>query len=193
VKKPIFRVIRGGGADYHDPASIGRKMTLETEDGDMDFSRKVIRAYGVVERIIIYILLAMLTLVVSFAMVTFAAEIFRRLWLRLSGAPPDPASASEFLHQFAIYREVFGTFLLILIGVELIKTIVTYLQSHELHIEVVFTVAMIAIARHAIDVDIEKVSPMTIIGMGAMVLALALSYYYFRKATADRRPRDDST
>jgi uncharacterized membrane protein (DUF373 family) len=158
----------------------------------MDFSRIVVRVYGVVERIIIYVLLAMLTLVVSFATVTFAAEIFRRLWLRLSGAPADPASASEFLHQFSIYREVFGTFLLILIGVELIKTIVTYLQSHELHIEVVFTVAMIAIARHAIDVDIEKVAPMTIIGMGAMVLALALSYYYFRKATADRRSKDES-
>jgi uncharacterized membrane protein (DUF373 family) len=158
----------------------------------MSFSRRVIELYAVIERIIIYILLAMLTLVVSFATVTFAAEILRRMWLRVSGAPLDPASASEFLRQFAIYREVFGTFLLILIGVELIKTIVTYLQSHELHIEVVFTVAMIAIARHAIDLDIEHVSPMTIIGMGAMVLALALSYFYFRKATAGRRRDGDS-
>jgi uncharacterized membrane protein (DUF373 family) len=158
----------------------------------MDFSPKVIRAYGVIERIIIYVLLAMLTIVVLFATYTFAAEIIRRLWLRLSGAPPDPASVSAFLHQFSIYREVFGSFLLILIGVELIKTIVTYLQSHELHVEVVFTVAMIAIARHAIDLDIERVSPMTIISMGAMVLALALSYFYFRKATADRRTKDDT-
>ena len=158
----------------------------------MDLSRKVVRAYGVVERVIIYILLVMLTVVVLNATLIFAAEILRRLWIRISGGVPDPASASEFMHQFAIFREVFGTFLLILIGVELIKTIVTYLQSHEMHVEVVFTVAMIAIARHAIDLDIERVTPLTIIAMGAMVLALALSYFYFRKATADRRPADDT-
>ena len=90
-------------------------------------------------------------------------------------------SALEFLHEFAYFRQVFGAFLLILIGVELMRTVVTYLERHELHVEVVFTVAMIAIARHAIDIDIENVEPVALVGMGALILALTLGYYLYRR------------
>ena len=65
------------------------------------------------------------------------------------------------------------------------RTVVTYLERHELHVEVVFmvfTVAMIAIARHAIDVDIEHVEPVALIGMGALILALTLGYFLYRRA-----------
>jgi uncharacterized membrane protein (DUF373 family) len=150
----------------------------------MGVQNRVFTIYGIVERIVIYVLLVMLTLVVFNATWIFSAEIISRLWQRLSGAPPDVASAAEFLHKFSIVRQWFGAFLLILIGVELMKTIVMYLKSHEMHVEVVFTVAMIAIARHAIDVDIEQSQPLTMVGMGVMVLSLAVGYYYFRKAAA---------
>lgn len=158
----------------------------------MGFQNRVIAVYGVVERIVIYVLLFMLTLVVFNATWIFSAEIISRLWQRMSGSPPDVASAAEFLHKFSIVRQWFGAFLLILIGVELMKTIIMYLKSHELHVEVVFTVAMIAIARHAIDVDIENSQPLTMMGMGAMILALALGYYYFRKAVTARSTVEES-
>jgi hypothetical protein len=93
-------------------------------------------------------------------------------YLHLPRARQPQESALEFLKKFAMLRQVFGAFLLILIGVELMRTVVTYLEKHELHVEVVFTVAMIAIARHAIDVDIEHIDPLALLGMGALIVAL---------------------
>jgi uncharacterized membrane protein (DUF373 family) len=74
-----------------------------------------------------------------------------------------------------MFREVFGRFC-DLIGVELMRTVVTYLERHELHVRS-FTVAMIVIARHAIDVT-SNVEPMALI-KGALILALTLGYYLF--------------
>jgi uncharacterized membrane protein (DUF373 family) len=73
---------------------------------------------------------------------------------------------------------------MILIGLELMKTIVMYLDERVIHVEVVFSVAMIAIARHAIDVDFNNVPPLAMIGIGAIIIALAVGYFYFKKASA---------
>lgn len=148
----------------------------------MQVREAVLRSYVVVERVIILALLVLLMLVVFSATAQFAIEILRRTWHLLLGTRLGPESALEFLHKFAMFRQVFGAFLLILIGVELMRTVVTYLESHKLHVEVVFTVAMIAIARHAIDVDIEHVEPIALIGMGVLILALTLGYYLYRRA-----------
>jgi uncharacterized membrane protein (DUF373 family) len=44
-------------------------------------------------------------------------------------------------------------------------------------------VAIIAIARHAIDLDLKHLDPMQLIGLGALLIALAAGYFFFRKAT----------
>lgn len=43
-------------------------------------------------------------------------------------------------------------------------------------------VAMIAIARHAIDVDYKTLPALSMIGTGAIIIALAIGYYYFKRA-----------
>jgi len=45
------------------------------------------------------------------------------------------------------------------------------------HVEVVFTVAMIAIARKVIILDIKEVSSLTLIGIGVIIVALSAGYY----------------
>jgi uncharacterized membrane protein (DUF373 family) len=142
----------------------------------------VLKIYAVVERVIVLILLLLLILVVGVATLQFAFEIPRRVWFLLLGNRLGTGSAVAFLQSFAHFGQVFGAFLLILIGVELMRTVVTYLERHELHVEVVFTVAMTAIARPAIDVDIEHVDPLALIGMGALILALTLGYFLYRRA-----------
>ena len=72
------------------------------------------------------------------------------------------------------------------------KTVVAYLDEHELHVEVVFTVAMIAIARHAIDLDLAVTPPLTLVGMGVLIVALACGYYIFRKAYTKKEVKPDS-
>ena len=77
---------------------------------------------------------------------------------------------------------MFAGFLMILIGLELMKTIVMYLDEHIIHVEVVLSVAMIAIARHAIDVDYKTAPPLSMIATGVIIIALAAGYYFFKKA-----------
>lgn len=151
----------------------------------MTIGARVYRLYTYLERTIVVVLLVMLMVVVVWATWALTAELLTRLFLRLSGGVRiDSEWSGEFARSFNIVREVFGAFLVILIGLELMKTVVMYLDKHVLHVEVVLTVAVIAIARHAIDLDIAHVEPLTLVGMGAMILALAIGYYYFRKASA---------
>jgi hypothetical protein len=43
----------------------------------------------------------------------------------------------------------------------------------------------VAIARHTIDLDMKEASPLLLIGIGFLLLALSLGYYFFRRATGE--------
>ena len=92
-----------------------------------------------------------------------------------------------------LLHDVFAGFLMLLIGLELMKTIVMYLEEHIIHVEVVLSVAMIAIARHAIDVDYKVVPPLAMIGMGSIIIALAVGYFFFKKASLINPPNANGT
>jgi uncharacterized membrane protein (DUF373 family) len=76
--------------------------------------------------------------------------------------------------------DIFGLFLLVLIGVELLETIKAYLKDNVVHFEVVLTVAMIAIARKVITLDVKELAGMTLVGIAAIIVALAAAKYYYR-------------
>ncbi len=77
--------------------------------------------------------------------------------------------------------EVFGFFLMILIGLELLATVRAYLRQARLCVEVVFLVAMIAIARKVIVLDYKEVPPLMLLGLAALLLALAGGYVFLRR------------
>jgi len=80
--------------------------------------------------------------------------------------------------------DIFGFFLLILIGVELFETIRAYLIEHIVHVEVVVEVGLIAIARKVIILDIKEVPADTMLGIAAIIIALAAAFFlilYTRK------------
>jgi uncharacterized membrane protein (DUF373 family) len=143
-----------------------------------------LKLYGIFESVVVFALLVMLMAMVGWGTVILGSELVGRLVARLAGGPPMPvADLAEFFERFRLLHEVFGAFLLILIGLELMKTVVMYLARHELHVDVVFTVAMIAIARHAIDLNLSQTPPLLLIGMAALIVGLSLGYYFFRKST----------
>ena len=89
---------------------------------------------------------------------------------------------AELAEAMKAVHEVFAQFLLILIGLELLKTISMYLEDNVVHVEVVFEVAMIAIVRHAIDMDYRHADPLTIVALALLMIGAALGYYYYKKA-----------
>jgi len=78
--------------------------------------------------------------------------------------------------------ELFGLFLLVLIGVELFETIQTYYLERVIRVEVVVTVAIIAISRKVIILDYKSLSSFTFLDVGGVILALAIAYYLIKKA-----------
>jgi uncharacterized membrane protein (DUF373 family) len=78
--------------------------------------------------------------------------------------------------------EIFGFFMMILIGLELLESIRTYLADDLLHVEVVFLVAMIAIARKVIILEVKDLDSLQLAGIASIILALALGYYFVKKA-----------
>ena len=77
--------------------------------------------------------------------------------------------------------DIFGLFLLVLIGIELVGTLKTYLTENEIHVEVVFMVALIAIGRKVIILDVKELSSLTLIGIAAIIISLSVGYYFFKR------------
>ncbi len=82
---------------------------------------------------------------------------------------------------------IFGYFLLILIGIELLETFRIYLKEHAINVQVVFLVAMIALARKVIILDSKEMQSLTLVGIGFIILALAAGYYLVKKSQDEVR------
>jgi uncharacterized membrane protein (DUF373 family) len=119
-----------------------------------------------IERLLVLSLLVMMVSIVILSTVELG-------WIIIK----DIITPPMFLLDINELLDIFGMFLLVLIGIELLETVKMYLSSKTVHVEVVFTVAMIAIARKVIILDIKEVSSLTLIGIGVIILALSTGYF----------------
>ncbi len=78
--------------------------------------------------------------------------------------------------------DIFGYFLLVLIGVELIETLKAYVKKDTIHVRVVLEVALIAMARKVIIEEPNTVPGLTLFGIAALILALGIAFYFERQA-----------
>ncbi|MBR8827594.1 MAG: phosphate-starvation-inducible PsiE family protein [Gomphosphaeria aponina SAG 52.96 = DSM 107014] len=78
--------------------------------------------------------------------------------------------------------DIFGYFLTILIGLELIDATKIYLVEEVVHVEVIFLVAIIAIARKVIILDVKALPPVTLFGIASIILSLSVGYYLLKQA-----------
>jgi uncharacterized membrane protein (DUF373 family) len=78
--------------------------------------------------------------------------------------------------------EVLGNFLLVLIGIELLDTIMEYFRENAIHVEIVVLLSIIAIARKVILLNPNNTSGFELIGIGIVIMGLAGAYYLIKKA-----------
>ena len=121
------------------------------------------------QKIIVVSLIAMMVLTVFLATIELA-------WMLIL----DITTAPMFLLEIQELLDLFGLFLLVLIGIELIETLRTYLTDHEIHAEVVFTVALIAIGRKVIILDVKELPSLTLVGIAAIILAMSFGYFLLK-------------
>ncbi|MBD3420202.1 MAG: phosphate-starvation-inducible E-like protein [Chitinivibrionales bacterium] len=77
--------------------------------------------------------------------------------------------------------EVFGFFMMVLIGVELLETLKSYITKKAIHVEVVLLVAIIAVARKVIILDYKSVTFEMMVGIASVTIALAAGYFLVKK------------
>ena len=130
------------------------------------------------ERAITHTLLVLMAGVVLLATIELA-------WILVK----DVLTPPYFLLEVHELLELFGLFLLVLIGIELLHSVKTYIVRREFHLETVLTVAMIAVARKIIVLDPKEWPEGALLGIAALVIALALGYYVMRRS---RRESGDS-
>ncbi|HSZ03442.1 MAG TPA: phosphate-starvation-inducible PsiE family protein [Terriglobales bacterium] len=124
-----------------------------------------------VQKFTVLALAAMLCLVVILSTLHLGVLIADEIW-----QPP------RFLIRVQGLLEIFGYFLLVLIGVELIETLKAYLKKDVIHIRVVLEVALIAMARKVIVEEPNTVPSLTLFGIAALILALGIAFHVERQA-----------
>ena len=83
--------------------------------------------------------------------------------------------------------DLFGLFLMVLIGLELMHAIREFVQKHTIHAEIMMLVAITAIARKIVIMDADTTEPLAYFAVGFVALALTGGYYLIRRSrkTAD--------
>ena len=114
-----------------------------------------------------FVVLIIMTIVVALAIVELGIILYVDIF--------NPRSSVLFLEIEELFR-IFGFFFIILIGFELLETVEMYFKENIIRAEVVLLVAVIAVSRKVILLDLEKYDPLAIIGLGLIILALGGCY-----------------
>jgi len=122
------------------------------------------------ESVIILMLIVLMMAVVTLSALELAVVLFDKI----SSPPVLLLNLQELL-------ELLGFFMMVLIGLELLETIKNYLTQHALHVEVVLLVAMIAVSRKVIILDMKETSAELMIGIAILLFSLSGSYYLIKK------------
>lgn len=124
------------------------------------------------EKIMIQALMVMMAVVLGLATLDLG-------WLIIKDIIKSPL----FFLSISDLLDIFGLFMLVLIGIELLESIMkTYITQDQPHYEVVLSVAIIAIARKVIILDVKEMDSMSLFGIASIIIALTVGYYLTKKA-----------
>ena len=135
----------------------------------------MIKYISALRRLIILILVLSITAVLLYS----TAHVVYSTFINLINIPFVEFSSDSIV-------SIFGSLLIILIGVELLETVKIFLKDDVVHVEIVILVAIIAIARKVITWDYSKYSFEQLIGLAVMLLALSAGYYLIKKSDASK-------
>lgn len=148
------------------------EMGIMTDD-----RRKPERLFGfmrMVERGV-FITLALLMML---AVVVSTIEL---AWILISELRKPPTMLLDIRNLL----EVFGFFMMILIGLELLEIMKSHITAKHIQIEIVLLVALIAISRKVIILELKTMSPWVLIGIAAIIMGLSMGYFLIARARKD--------
>lgn len=127
------------------------------------------KIFHTVETYIATTLLVLMGLVV----ISGAVELAYGIFLSMIEPPGFFVGVAELL-------DLFGLFLMVLIGLELMTSIKMYLKDHMIHAEMMFLVALTAVTRKIVILDAARSEPLVIFGIGFLIISLSAGYYLLK-------------
>ena len=135
-------------------------------------------------------MLGVLEAILALGIVAAIAIVVLLLIRRVPQAATDIDNIADL--QAAI-QALFAGVLLVVLGLELMDTLRNYFIEHRLRVELLISVALIAVARHVIQLDYEHSNPWLVAAMAFLVLSLTASYVGVRVFIRNGRPDTDSS
>ncbi len=121
-------------------------------------------------------IITILTIMMAFVLLLSTIEL---VWVIIK----DILTPPFFILDINELLDIFGLFMLVIIGIELLETIMkTYLMEAVNHIEVVLSVSIIAISRKVIILDIKEVPSISLIGIGIIIISLLGGYFLLKRS-----------
>jgi uncharacterized membrane protein (DUF373 family) len=158
--------------EEHDESVMHQELSTKHHD-------PLIRVLHYAIRICIKVLAVLMVFVIFLGVL----DVVYQLYNDLSSPPLLYLSVSEI---FAI----FGTFMVVLIAVEIFINIRLYLGSNTLPIQLVIATALMAIARKVIVLDLKETPPEYVYAIGVVTLALGVTYWLV--AASMHKPETDT-
>src|SRR5258706_10886642 len=92
-----------------------------------------------------------------------------------------PSTGSSFRVDIPRLFEMFSLFLIVLVGLELLRSVKSYLAQGEIKGEIVIEAAIIAIGNKLITLDIKLATAGELLGLAAILVGLAALYFVLKK------------
>ncbi len=139
---------------------------------------RIARVVGTFERGVVLALMGLLFVVITLSALNLG-------WL----VAHDLVKKRLLLLDLEDMLELFGSFLLVLIGMELLTSMKSYLFERVIHLEVVLEVALVAVAQKVIILDASRTEGAKLIGLAGLIVALAAALWSVRARRRRRRSR----
>ena len=150
---------------------------LSTQDRITKFIEKVELMAVSTLQLLVALLVAIATIVLCF--------IFAK---RLRNELTQVESIETFL---SVMQNSFAGILTVVLALELLETLKAYYNEHRIRLEVILIVAIIAAARHVLEVDFEHTTGVQLLGFSAVIISLTLGYFLVKKSQSLPTPEDD--
>ncbi len=145
----------------------------------MNTFEKIIKS---IERIIIVTLVALMAIVLVLSTAEVAVIIVNEL--------SNPFESKGIIIDINSLMEIFGFFLIVLIGFELFETVKLYLKENVFHGEVILLVSLIAVSRKVIVLNYSEEDPLTLFAIAAIITAISFGYYLLKKTLRSDKTKD---
>lgn len=142
-------------------------MSWEYADNMKEIKNEnLMNSMGEIIHYAVRVLAVLMTLVILWGVIDVGLDLYKEI----TTPPYGLLSINNIL-------SLFGSFLAVLIAIEIFQNITIYLKEEVIHVQIVVATALMAISRKIIVLDFKTVEPEYVWASAAVIIALGVSYW----------------